>query len=153
MATSLIPKVIDAVYSTAKAHLPDTNVYDGFGVTVEPGLDYLMVGVDDPDGQRSASAAEATQDWAHANSTTRDENGVVTCAAVSWNGDGDAKAARDHAFATVAAVETAVRADPTLGVAGVLYAHVTGPIELSQDQTQTGAVAYVLFRITYRARI
>ena len=47
----------------------------------------------------------------------RDQTGSVTCAALSWNGDADQKAARDAAYAVVAAVEDLLRTDPTLGVA------------------------------------
>lgn len=153
MATTVLPAVIDALVTKAKANLASVNVYDGFGVTADPGTDYVMVGVDDPDANDAGAAAEVQQGWANANYTARDEDGVIACAAVSWNGDSDAKAARDSAFATVNAFETFLRSDPTLGLANLLWAEFGSHMSLSQDQSQAGATALVIFRIHYRARI
>lgn len=154
MATTALPALIDALVTGARAALPNTTlVYDGFGVDAEPGTSYLMVGVDDPDARDAAYAATATQEWANANYTARDEEGYVVCAALAWNGDGDAKAARTAAFATVTAVETLCRTTPSLGVATVLWTSFGGRIQLSQNQNEHGATALVIFNINYRARI
>lgn len=153
MGTTAIPALVDALVTNARAALPDTLVYDGFGVDADPGRNYLMVGVDNPQAVDEAYAATATQQWANANHTARDEEGFVVCAALAWNGDSDPKAARDDAFATVAAVENMCRANPALGVASLLWTSVGGRIQLSQNQTEHGATAIVIFNVNYRARI
>lgn len=153
MGTSAIPALVDALVANARTALPNTLVYDGFGVDADPGHDYLMVGVDNPHAIDEAYGATATQQWANANYTARDEEGFVVCAALSWNGDSDAKAARDGAFTIVAAVETMCRANPSLGVATLLWTSVGGRIQLSQNQTEHGATAIVIFNVNYRARI
>jgi len=153
MATTVLPDLIDAIIAAADAALSNVAVYDGFGVTSDPAEDVLLVGVDDPNASADSFAGYARQEWAHANHTTRDEEGHVVCAASSWSGDGDAKAARDGAFATVAAVENALRANPSLGLANVLWTSVGGRIALSQNQHDSGASAVVIFTILFRSRI
>jgi hypothetical protein len=75
-----------------------------------------MVGVDDPDQDDAANSADSVQSWANVGHVVRDESGEVTCAALSWNGDSDPKAARDGVFALTAALEDLMRQDPTLGL-------------------------------------
>ena len=152
MATSVVPALIDAVVAAARTNLPDTNVFDGFGNTSDPG-DFLMIGVEDPDTDDAAFSADTKQSWANANHTTRDESGELTCAALSWNGNGDQKAARDAVYAITAAVETFLRDNPPLNVAGVLWTGFGSSSQLSQAQGDGGAVAQLIFRIDFRARI
>lgn len=152
MSTSAIPAVIDALFAASTAALTDVTVSDGFGVSGEPG-DYLMVGVDDPDSRRRTPSADSAQDWAEIGHRGRSEQGEVTCSAASWNGDSDQKVARDAAFAIVAAVENLCRADPTLGVATLLWTSVGTSIELQQEQGDYGARSVVIFRVAFRARI
>jgi hypothetical protein len=153
VATTVLPALIDAIITTARTALPNVDVYDGFGVTSDPAEDVLLVGVDDPDAATDSFAGYARQEWAHANYTARDEEGHVVCAASSWRGSGDAKAARDGAFATVAAVENALRTNSSLGLANVLWTSVGGRIALSQNQHDNGATAVVIFTIQFRSRI
>lgn len=152
MATSVVPALIDALVTQARTNLPSTNVYDGFGNTQDPG-DFLMIGVEDPDTDNAAFSADTKQAWAHANYTTRDESGEITCVALSWNGNGDQKAARDGAYAIAAAVETFLRANPALGVTGLLWTGFGSSSQLSQAQGTAGAAAQLIFRIDFRARI
>lgn len=154
-ATSRVPAVIDALLATAKnaAGLTDVLVLDGFGLTEEPG-DFLMVGVDDPDRTDAAASASSEQEWAHANHTDRDERGAITCAALSWNGDANQKAARDAAYAITAALEDSLRADPTLGgVDGLLWTGFGQSSQLTQTQDDQGALALIVFTVAFRARI
>jgi hypothetical protein len=152
MGTSAVPALIDALVSTARTALPNVLVYDGFGVSDEPG-DFLMVGVDDPDAPDQAVSADTQQDWANANYTARDETGTVTCAALSWNGDGDQKAARDACYAITAALEAALRTTPSLGVASVLWTSYGTTARLTQAQDGSGALALLVFSVAFRARI
>lgn len=153
MATTVLPDLIDALVTQGRAALDGVLVYDGFGVDAEPGNQYLMVGVEDVDANRASWAATSEQTWANANHTSRDEEGVVVCAALSWNGDSDPKAARDSAFAVVGAVEDMCRANPSLGLANLLWTSAGHRLQLSQDQSESGAIAIVVFHIRYRARI
>lgn len=86
---------------------------------------------------------------------TRDQRGDVTCVALSWNGDGDAKAARDAVYATVAAVENLCRTSPDLGITGyqTLLVGYGSTERLLQNQDENGAEAAVIFSIRFRARI
>ena len=151
MATSVVPALIDALFAAAVAALPNARVSDGVGVSSDPG-DFLMIGVSD-DGPNPSTAVSSRQTWANANGTTRDESGNITCMAVSWNGNADAKAARDSAYATKAAVENLLRANPSLGVSGVLWTSVGTDESLDQNQDDLGALAILVFTIAYRARI
>jgi hypothetical protein len=155
VATSALPALINALVTNARANtaLADVDVYDGFGVTSDPAHNILHVGVDDVNSNAEAFSGYAQQEWANANHTSRDEEGHVVCAASSWNGDGDAKAARDNAFATVAAVENMLRTNTSQGVSSLLWTSMGGRIALSQWQDDAGATAVVIFTITYRARI
>ena len=152
MAVWVVPALIDALVDAATTALPDVLVLDGMGATDEPG-DYLMVGVDDPDTEGDAFAADSQQRWAHANGSARDESGQVTCAAFSWNGDGDQKAARDAAYASVEALAAACRATPDLGVSSLLWTDFGTDARLTQMQGDSGAAALVVFQIAFRARI
>lgn len=153
MATSVLPALIDAVVAAARTNLPNVLVFDGVGVTDDPG-DFLMIGVEDPDLEGAAFSADTRQDWAAAGTgAPRDEQGEITCAALSWNGDGNPKAARDGAYAIAAAVEDLLRANPSLDVAGLLWTSFGSSSQLSQAQGSGGASALLVFRINFRARI
>lgn len=153
MAGSAVPAVIDALVALASDALTTVQVYDGYGVTSEPG-DYLMVGIDDPDGESGGFAADVRQEWAAVGpGAPRNEEGDITCCAVSWNGDGDQKAARDGAYAIADALAAAIRAEPSMGVPTLLSAGPGTTSQLMQDQGQTGAGALLVFRIHFRAYI
>lgn len=153
MAVSVIPALIDAIVAGASAALAGTVVVsDGFYVGSDPG-NFLMIGVDDPDSDGPTSSGSSQQDWANANYTARDESGDITCAALSWNGDGSQKAARDSAFATAETVATLVRANPSLGIANLLWTSYGTSTQLTQDQDDDGAKALIVFTVHFRARI
>lgn len=152
MATSALPQVIDALVSLSGAAMGSTKVRDGLGVIGDPG-DYLMVGVEDPDIEGAAFSADVNQSRATM-SGARDEQGTVTCCALSWNGNADQKAARDAAFATVTAVENIVRTtSPTLGVSVVLKTEFGDRLTVSQAQDESGASCMVIFSVAYLARL
>lgn len=153
MATSVVPAAIDALVAAARIALPDVLVHDGIGQTDDPG-DFLMIGVEDPDIEGAAFSADTKQDWAAVGTgAPRDEQGDITCVALSWNGDGDPKAARDGAYAIAAAVEDLLRNTPALGVPQLLWTSFGSSSQLSQAQGDGGASALLVFRINFRARI
>lgn len=152
MATSVVFDLVDALVSQLGAVL-SVNVFDGYGITDDPG-DYLMVGVDDPDSDR-ATSSEGRQDWAGLGAKARNEEGTVTCIAMSWNGDSDLKAARAAAKATTAAVENHLRSDPNLGgtVPGLQWTGYGTRTELIQLQAEDGAYVMCVFDVAFTARI
>ena len=158
MATSIVPSLIDAIIAAATANVPATTmVLDGFGSTDSPG-DYLMVGVDDPDAQGWANSADAQQDISSDGppSGARDQTGTFACVALSWNGDGNQKAARDAAAASMAAVESYIRANPGLTIASqsqTFWCWFTPSETWRQQQDGSGAAAYVIFRVGFFARL
>lgn len=155
MATSAIPDVIDALFTAATTALPNVSVYDGFGVSDQAG-DFLMIGVEDPDDNASAASSDAQQSAATMGTPrSRDEVGTVTCAALSSNGDGNQKAARDAVFAISTAIANLCRTDPTLGITGyqLLVADYGTDQRLMQNQYEDGADAVLIFAVRFRARI
>ena len=155
MATSAVPAVIDALVTLARTTLPDALVFDGIGVTNDPG-DFLMIGVEDPDIEGAAFSADSKQEWANANYTARDEEGDITCVALAWvgeSGDEGQKAARDAAYAITAALEAALHPNPTLGLSSVLWTSFGVSSQLSQAQGKGGSSALIVFRIHFRARL
>lgn len=154
MATSAVFAVIDALVTTMTAALPTVTVYDGVGLSDDPG-NFLMIGVDDPDADDYSDSAESSQKWAGIGNRARDEEGTVTCCALAWNGDSDQRAARLAVKAITDAVETALRADPTLGgaIPAPGWAQFGSRFNLSQIQSDSGAVALAFFQVAYQARL
>lgn len=156
MPTSATPNVIDALVAAMTTALPNATVSDGFSLTQNPG-DYLMIGVDAPETASPSRTAQTAQSAATLSTNrTRDETGTITLAAISWNGDGNQKAARDAAYASVAAVENYLRATPTLGLVPTyqtLIAEIGRNMALSQAQSDIGADAIVIFDVAFKARI
>lgn len=150
--STVLPDVVDGLIAVATAGLTGITILDGFGNTDDPG-DYLMVGVDDPNTPDLARGGRARSDWRTVGQggSTRREEGSVTCAAMSWNGEGDLKSARDSAFATVAALETSLKTDPTIG-GRVMFA-TTNSHDYIPAVGDTGAEVIVVFTVSYVARI
>lgn len=149
---TLIPDVLNALLDQLPPVLT-IEVLDGEGANDNASTDVLLVGVYDPDSEDAPTGASAQQNFANTGRPgVRDDNGLVWCTAVSWSGDDDPRATRAAAFATAAAVETYVRDNPTLGVAGVLWAGVSD-LTLRQIRNAKGAEAQVTFAVHYRGRI
>lgn len=156
MGTSAVFGLIDELVDHFTAALPSIAVYDGYGLS-DDASDFLMVGVEDPNGSEPTSA-DVQQQWAGLGAKARYEAGTVTCAALAWRGNpGDAgqREARAAAAAIVAAVENDLRADPNLGgaVPGLQWVGFGDRLRIVQDQTQSGPMALVIFDIAYKAKI
>ena len=155
MATSVVPALIDALVTQITAALPNVRVYDGFGVSDDPG-DYLMVGVEDPESNNGEAARADEEQATFGTTRPRQESGVIHMAALSWNGNGDQKAARDAAYATAAAVANTLRpnaAPDVLGVTGLLGVGYGASTALEQAQDEFGAKAALRFDIAFKAFI
>lgn len=151
MPRTVVPALITALVSAVDAALPDADVLDGDSV-IETADDFVMIGVGDIDSEGRTTAANSKQEWANANFTAKDETGQILCAASSFNGDGDIPRARRETFALMFAIEDVLRANPSLGVDGLLWAHL-GDFDYDQWQSDSGAAGLLIFRIDFRARI
>jgi hypothetical protein len=157
--TSRVPAVVDYLVAafTAATTLggasPPVAVYDGPVATRAPEQLLLWVGLGDPDSGGMEVGAESTQEWVGAGSVHRNEHITVHCAAESWSGGTDVRTERLAAFAIVAAVEDILRRDASLGGLVLFVNPGVTDLELSQNNTNTGAIARVAFTITAKARI
>lgn len=156
MGTSVVFPLIDALVDHFREALPNVSVYDGFGLS-DDAFDFLMVGVEDPNGSEPTSA-DVQQEWAGLGANSRYEAGTVTCAALVWNGnpgDEGQREARAKASSIVAAVENDLRDDPNLGgvVPGLMWVGFGTRLRLVQDQTESGPMALVVFDIAFKAKI
>lgn len=155
MAVSALPLLLSGLYDAAQAAMPGVNVYYGSGVSDDPG-DYLMVGVEDPDSTAFMNAASSTQDWASMGAYSRNEEGDLNCAALSWTGDAGSEAQRDvvaSAFDIVEATAALCKRGDDLGVETVLWSSALTSTELTTMQADSGSLAMVMFTVHYKARI
>lgn len=148
---SIWPDVVDALILLSKDRVDDTVlVLDGDGSEDQDVFDFLFVGLGDP-RRDDSDAGTFDQTWPQSTTAGRRETGTVFCIAISYNGDGDVKAARDSAFATLGAVQRLLREDTRLGgVNGLLSTSLTGG-QPDQRQTSRGAVCAVRFSVNYTA--
>lgn len=153
MATSIVFDLIDALVDVLTEALTDIQVYDGTGISADPG-DYLMIGVSDPD-ESQPQAFESRQEWAGIGARARNEEGTINCAALSWNGDADAKLARAGVKRVTSAVEDALRDDPNLGgaVPGLQWTGYGTDGRADLIEATDGTALLWRFDIQYKARI
>lgn len=103
-------------------------------------------------------AAAGDQQFATLGARSRDETYAIVCAVEHFGGDTTMRPLRDGAFALLATVETLLRGtggnpgDCTLGGA-VLFAQISGGLEMHQAQTPAGASVLVQFHVQCRARL
>jgi hypothetical protein len=158
--TTRVPAVIDYLVTTFQAAstlgqaTPPVAVFDGPAVTSDPAPLQLWVGVYDPDSEDAQIAANTEQSWAGLGHMAKNEQLSVRCTAVAWSGTDDVRTVRLSCAAIVAAVETLVLADATLGGTVTVpgNANVTGG-EWWQNTTTRGAIVQLRFEITAQARI
>ncbi len=151
MATSVVPALLDALFTLSTAALPNIVVTDGPGITSDPG-DFLMVGIQDPDADVPLAAVSEEDQMAWGTARPRQETGSVHLCAYSWNGDGDQKAARDAVYAIAAAVANGVRPD-NLAVTGLMKVGYGTSTTFRQGQSEIGAGALLMFSVDFMAQI
>lgn len=154
--TSRVPSVLDYLVATFKASATlgaatvPVAVYDGPQVTGAPAQLILWVGLDDPDSDTGALAAESTREWSGLGGQS--ELIIVHCTAEAWSGDDTISTVRTAAYGIVAAVETLVRADTSgFGANAMLADPGVTAGALLQNATTTGAQARVTFQIVLKA--
>lgn len=153
MTTAAYPTVYAALVSAAEAAITTARVVDGYDTSQDPG-DVVMIGVPNIADTTAISAGSYSQSQAAMGTPrSRDETGSINGLVLAWNGDGDSSAARLAAFALVAELEDALRADPALGVDDFAYLVTqmnTGDV---LEDKEDGATCAISFTVTYAARI
>jgi hypothetical protein len=152
MASAAFPSVVAAVFSVASTAMGGVRVTRGRDISAEAG-DVVMVGIQNMDesGYDSAGTFQQTMQTFGGN---REEVGTVNGLVLAWDGDSDQDMACSTAFAHLAALEAAVRADPKLGLTTfdyVLAEMQAGDVQESQDSD--GASTTIAFAIAYKIRI
>ncbi|MFF8659463.1 hypothetical protein [Streptomyces huasconensis] len=155
MTTSRVPAAVDALLAILRASpaLAGVSICDGPVAVNLTDRRRLYVGW----APGSEQAVELQQEFASAGARTRDEVFSIACYAEARAGDKDMALRRTAVFAIVAAVEAALRATvaapeaPTLN-GTVLWSELTTG-NLTQEQTQDGALAGLAFTVSCRARI
>lgn len=147
--TSVTPDLIKALRDAATAALPDVTVTNGLSREWNTG-DYLMVGVDDPDGLK-AQASDSSHEQQTNND--RDQDGRLTCVALSTNGHADQDDAMDAVYSIMGTVDMMLRSG-AVTVAGVKFWQLDISDEsYSQNIPDLGTSALLVFRIHFVARI
>lgn len=124
-------------------------VYDGLPATAEADLAFVLVG-DDGDATSDNPAAAVTQTRAERNiAGAYSEAGDITCAVICQTGDDDLPGLRTSSRALMFAIETAVRADPTLG--GVAVRSRIDDVTLWQVRNANGSAVRRVFTVHYDA--
>lgn len=156
---SRIPAAIDALIAAVagpSAFTEPTNVVDGppaswdaVSLADEDAVSetrYLFIGAapDDDDG------ADGPHDFNAAGAVSMDERFTLHNTAVVFSGDTAIKTLRDAAFGIIAALDLAIRNDPSLGQA-VLYSRMSGVSAYRPEQYEGGAAVTVVFTVDCRA--
>lgn len=129
--------------------LESAQVFDADPLTEEQVTSYVLVG---HDGDETSAAASSTSlGRAAFEPDTRDEAGEITLAVVATTGviDDDLKTCRATTLATLTELETALRADSTLGGA-VADSWVSG-VDMFQERNEEGAEVRRVVTLSYEA--
>jgi hypothetical protein len=159
ITTSSIPAALDNLLTTTTAAFGTTaHVFDGApAADTELFLnDRVWIGYSpiNPD----LPAVTGDQDFAALGARSRNETFAIVCAVEHWDGSGTFSALRAGAFGLLRQVETLLRGtggnpgDCTLGRT-VLFAGLSGGIEVHQAETPNGPTVLIQFHISCRARL
>lgn len=156
LRSSVVPDLIAALVERLDTVLPDVTVTTGLGNGLSSG-ERLAVGVIDPDARTPATGATSSITWSTSIAQDNfDETGDVALAAICISGDDDMAEAIAKVYAILAGVIAHIRDSwvdqDLLGVQGLWDLHVTST-ELTPAITDTGAIAYLLFRLAFQATI
>lgn len=154
MAGTVVLDLLDALVREYRLALPTVTVFDGHGITEDSFDNFVMVGVGDPHSDSPPTSGESEQEWAGLGAKRSDEEGTITCCAVSWNGEseglGKARAEMRSMLDALAAVHVA---DPTLGVGPVMWTRFGGRTTTTQIQADDGSSLVQYFEIKFKARV
>lgn len=156
MTASQLAPVLDALYTVVSAYASVTAdgiaVYDGPTVTQAADLERIVIGAgadgDDP------SAGTSRQEWRTDGgvSASRDEFLTIPVTVMVRSGDTDIRTVRDRCGVVAGYVEAAVRANPSLSLAQVVWVEVTGH-NLRQVQDPKGSLVIDELTVSAQALI
>jgi hypothetical protein len=152
-----MPSVMENVQIQLLAILRALNTTTLAGVTVDDAkvvsskayLDAVVIG-DDGDPESDAMPV-FTQEWANMAHTRRSETGDIPCAAIATTGSTNPDAVRLRAFAILAAVESSLLGDTTLG--GTVFTCELIGGAAKQIENSAGAAIVVPFSVRYWAHV
>lgn len=153
-ALRVISALVDG-YTAATEDLAgiDVLVHDGYAVSDGGYRYHINVGVDDPSSESPAPSSSADQEWAHAAGRKRNEDGEVRSALTLSTGDNDLATLRTDAESILAAIKTWLTTNHHLGQPDLFWGAAITRVEVYQQQDDQGAFLYVVFTLTYRARL
>jgi len=151
MATTALPQVINGILTAFQnsAGLSGVRIFDGPEIdSTYPG-DFIAVGHDgSEDGDVTVS--NVTQSFQQLGNLKQFEDGTVECFLATWDGGSSLSDRRTRIATLLSAVDTAIRADVSLGGACIyssLASHSMNYIQANND-----VAISVKFSIEYRAR-
>jgi hypothetical protein len=150
MTTVKVLDTLTALNTVLKAALSPTPVLDGPGLSESSMAVYVVVGHDDDPDANEAAAYD--QQISSMDMLERQELGAVFCLVVAQSGGADMATVRVAARDTAAAVDTALRADPTLGgVVGRAWYGLAGTTK--QEANNDGIAVRLTFTVNYEAAV
>lgn len=151
MATTALPQVINGILTAfnASAGLTGVRIFDGPEIDSSYPGDFISVGHDgSEDGEVSVS--NVTQSFEQLGNLKQFEDGNVDCWLATWDGGTSLSDRRARVATLLSAVDTAIRADVSLGGA-CIYSSLSNH-QMTYIQANNGVAISVTFTITYRAR-
>ena len=151
MATTALPQVINGILTAfnASAGLTGVRIFDGPEIDSSYPGDFIAVGHDgSEDGEVSVS--NVTQSFEQLGNLKQFEDGSVDCWLATWDGGTSLSDRRARVATLLSAVDTAIRADVSLGGA-CIYSSLSNH-QMTYIQANNGVAISVTFTITYRAR-
>jgi hypothetical protein len=151
MATTALPQVINGILTAfnASVDLSGVRIFDGPEIDSSYPGDFIAVGHDgSEDGEVSVS--NVTQSFEQLGNLKQFEDGSVDCWLATWDGGTSLSDRRTRVATLLSAVDTAIRADVSLGGA-CIYSSLSNH-QMTYIQANNGVAISVTFTITYRAR-
>lgn len=146
-----LPQVINGLIAqlNASSALSGVRIFDGIEIDSSYPGDFISVGHDGSD-DGDVTVSNTTQTFQQLGNLKQFEDGQIECFLSTWDGGTSLTARRTRAAAMISAVDTAIRADVSLG-GSCLYSQIAS-FSFVYLQTTNGAAVNINFTVSYRAR-
>jgi len=151
MATTALPQVINGLLTAFQnsSGLSGVRIFDGPEIDSSYPGDFIAVGHDgSEDGE--LAIANVTQTFEQLGNLKQFEDGSIDCWLATWDGGSSLSDRRSRVATLLAAVDTAIRADVSLG-GSCIYSSLSTH-QMTYIQANNGVAISVTFTIEYRAR-
>ena len=151
MATTALPQVINGILTAFQnsSDLSSVRIFDGPEIDASYPGDFIAVGHDgSEDG--TVAVSNVTQDFIQLGNLKQFEDGSVDCWLSTWDGGSSLADRRARVATILSAVDSALRADVSLGGA-CIYSRLSRH-SMEYIQANNGVAISVTFTIDYRAR-